>query len=144
MGLFLSQSLFFVQNVLKPLGVFCNNQTESRLKDIITREPFITNCYSVVVGVFQFLSSWFLSFLAMEVSGIVKYTETTPILIIAFLPVKIWWHLKNYWCFEQILWSNNAVSASLLSIVSTKEVAEVALILNEAMFMVSVITVYFQ
>lgn len=36
------------------------------------------------------------------------------------------------------------MSASLLSIISTKEAAEVALILNEAMFMVSLITVYFQ
>lgn len=52
--------------------------------------------------------------------------------------------LKYYLCCEQILWSNSAASASLLSVASTKEVAEVALILNEAMFMVSLITVYFQ
>lgn len=52
--------------------------------------------------------------------------------------------LKKYLCREQILCNNSALSASLLSVVSTKEVADVALILNEAMFMVFLITIYFQ
>lgn len=51
---------------------------------------------------------------------------------------------ENYLCHEQVLCSNSALSALLLSIVSTKVLAEVALILNEVMFMVSLISIYFQ
>lgn len=145
MRLFLSSSLFFVKNVVKPLGVLCKNQTESRMKDIITREPFITNCYLIVVEVFQFLSASFLLFLlAMEVGGIVKYIEMQTYSDNCISSCQNVTTLKNYLCCEQILWNNSAMSASLLSVVFVKDVAEVALIVNEAMFMVSLITVYFQ
>lgn len=82
--------------------------------------------------------------LAMAVSGIIKHSEFQACSDNCITSCENTKTLKKHLCHEQILCNNSTLSALLLFVVSMKEVAEVALIPNEAVFMVSLITIYFQ